>query len=70
MNQQKHWRTTAFGIVGIAGVVCSAVWQIHTGQHVDFGSVAGQVGVIAAAAGLIPAADASIVDKIKAILPK
>jgi len=63
----KNWKTTAWGIAGIAALVLSALLQWHSGQHVDVPSLIEKAAGIASGIGLISAADAGIVSK---ILPK
>ncbi len=60
----NHWKTTAWGVLGIVALGTSAVVQWHSGKHVDVSTVLTQIGGIAVACGLIPAADAGIVNKI------
>jgi len=51
------WRTTTWGILGIAGAVVSAVYQYHLSGHFDFDGTLKSVMGIAAGCGLIAAAD-------------
>lgn len=57
MLKKISWRTTTWGVLGILATVAGAVYQFHLTGHFDFDGTMKAVGVIAAAAGLLPAAD-------------
>ena len=53
----KNWKTTAFGVIALVGVVCKTAVDMHNGKPLDFQELLVQLTGIAAGVGLIHAQD-------------
>lgn len=59
-----HWKTNLWGILAMGSIGLSALISWHNGQHVDLASLLKELGGVATGAGLISAADGSLVSKL------
>jgi hypothetical protein len=59
----RNWKTTTWGVLGMIGTIVGAALHFHQTGQFDLQATLTTLGALAAAIGLLPAADASSLQK-------